>query len=132
MLTSHKNIIFILFMVFSFQVFAATSEIPPDIINAFNKGDSKRLIQYCKNQLDLVITNQERSLCNKTEGTRLLENFFNTNVPIKFDIKHQGGQGNAVFAIGQLITSNGNYRITLFIEKSSNDLKISQLRIERE
>ncbi|MFW6225028.1 MAG: DUF4783 domain-containing protein [Bacteroidota bacterium] len=119
-------------MVFSFQAFARTIQIPPDIINAFNEGDSKRLIQYCKNQLDLVITNQERSLCNKSEGARLLENFFNTNVPIKFDIKHQGGEGNAVFVIGQLITSNGNYRITLFIEKSSNDFKISQLRIKRE
>lgn len=131
MFTFHKNIIFILFMVFSTQALANT-QIPPDIIYAFNKGDYKRLIQYCNNQLDLVITNQERSLCNKREGERLLENFFNSNVPIKFDIKHQGGKENAIFAVGQLITSNGNFRITLYIEKSSNDLKISQLRIEQE
>ena len=60
-----------------------------EIMVAISKGDSKILVQYLDEQVELIFV-EEADFYSKTEAEQVLEDFFVTNPPKSFAEIHRG------------------------------------------
>ena len=69
---------------------------------------------------------------SKNQAELIIRDFFKKHPPTGFDILHKGGKVSSRYAIGNLSTSNGKFRITILIKIKEDISLINQLRIEKE
>ncbi len=106
-------------------------DIPGDIAIAFKVGTAKELSRFFNENLELEVEGKE-NVYSKSQAERIMDNFFTKYPPKDFKFVHKGGKKDAQYAIGKLITFNGNFRVYMLL-KTKNDKKlIHQLRIEKE
>jgi hypothetical protein len=95
-------------------------------------GDATALSAWFSNTLDCNLLGEE-SAYSKVQATMILKNFFEQYPPVKFAFKHSSDKQTVKYAIGILQTKNNDkLRVTILIKDQNKDLKIQQLRIERE
>ena len=61
----------------------------------------------------------------------VLRDFFNKNAPKAMNIEHNGENNSGSYAIGTLVTSNGNYRAYFALRQKESGYFIQEIRIER-
>lgn len=110
---------------------AYSQETPDEIIRGFSEGKAEIVSKYFRNTVELIIDNNENIYSN-TQAQIILKDFFKKNQTESFSILHQGGKGESKYAIGNLITNQGKYRITILLKLSNNNIYIHQLRIEKD
>lgn len=110
-------------------VTAQSSEVPSDIISALDNGDAAKLSAYLNANVELVIGNKN-DVFSKQQATGIIADFFRTNRVSSFQVLHKGNKEAASFAIGELKTSGGTYRVYVLTRKSGSQTVIQQLRIE--
>jgi hypothetical protein len=128
-----KNLIFILIFA-PLSLFSAPSTIDPyeDIANAIRSGDAKSVSRYFSNSVDLTLIGQE-DVYSKAQAEQILKDFFNKNTPRSFSIIHRGeSKDGAKYAIGNLSTSNGNYRVYYYFKVAGGGVNIQELRFMKE
>ena len=108
---------------------AQSVEVSPDIITALNKGDAGKLSALLNTNVELVIGNKN-DVFSKQQATGIIADFFKTNKVASFQLLHKGNKEAASFAIGEIKTNTGNYRIYVLTRKVGNQSLIQQLRIE--
>lgn len=108
----------------------AFSQIPGQIIEGFKVGNAKIVASHFNENIELTILERE-NVCSQAQGEQILKDFFSKNKPSDFQISHQGGEAT-VYAIGKLITGNGNFRIYFLLKPSGKNARIVQLRIEKD
>lgn len=97
-------------------------------------NDLEQLCQRLGNRVDLLINDEEKNL-SKDQARQLLMQFGESNKISDFKMLHIGGKNTNYYGIGLLRTSNGNYRITFFLNIEDSKTKkytIQQLRVERD
>lgn len=100
------------------------------IANAFITGDVNSIANYFPSNLDMTVIETE-DVFSKAQAIQILDQFFKKNQPTSFSIKHQGASQNEdYYQVGNLKTSNGEYRVTYFIRKDGDEVLIKRLRIE--
>jgi hypothetical protein len=109
----------------------AQQDIPRDIAIAFKVGTAKELARYFNDNLELAVGDKE-DIYSKSQAERIIDNFFVDHPPKSFQFIHKGGKEAAQYAIGKLVTFNGEYRVYMLLKKNNNRLLIHQLRIENE
>ena len=124
-------LIIIFSLIFNLGSFTYNQEIPRDIAIAFKVGSAEELARYFNNTIELVILDKE-DVYSKIQAQQIIDNFFTDHYPKNFAIIHQGGKGESKFAIGQLKTFNGTFRVTILIKLKNEKPFIHQLRIETE
>ncbi|MDR0418758.1 MAG: DUF4783 domain-containing protein [Prevotellaceae bacterium] len=112
-----------------------------NVSTVFNEVESfirnnnlEQLCQKLGDRVDLLINNEEKTL-SKDQAKQLLVQFGKDNKISDFKMLHIGGKNMNHYGIGLLRTSNGNYRITLFLNIENSKTKkyaIQQLRVERD
>ncbi|HEX2393696.1 MAG TPA: DUF4783 domain-containing protein, partial [Bacteroidales bacterium] len=117
----------ILLLLFAF----APTDIPQGMLDALKTGNSIQLSQYFSTSIELAIPGKEDIYSNK-QAELILKDFFAKHVPSGFTILHKGGKEGSQYAIGNLTTSDGNFRVTLLIKLKENKPYIHQLRFEEE
>ena len=122
-------LITLLFVSFLPQMRAQNNEISTEIIAALNQGDGAKLSTYFNNNVELAICNKN-DVFSKQQAAGIVLDFFKTNKVLSFKLLHQGNKEAASFAIGEIKTSNSNYRVSILTRKSGNQIIIQQLRIE--
>ena len=128
-----KNLIFILIFA-PLSLFSAPSVIDPyeDIANAIRSGDAKSVSRYFSNSVDLTLIGQE-DVYSKAQAEQILKDFFTKNTPRSFSIIHRGeSKDGAKYAIGNLSTSNGNYRVYYYFKVAGGSVNIQELRFMKE
>ena len=110
-------------------VTAQSSEVPSDIISALDNGDAAKLSAYLNANVELVIGNKN-DVFSKQQATGIIADFFRTNRVSSFQVLHKGNKEAASFAIGELKTTCGTYRVYVLTRKSGSQTVIQQLRIE--
>jgi hypothetical protein len=128
-----KNLIFILIFA-PLSLFSAPSIIDPyeDIANAIRSGDAKSVSRYFSNSVDLTLIGQE-DVYSKAQAEQILKDFFNKNTPRSFSIIHRGeSKDGAKYAIGNLSTSHGNYRVYYYFKVAAGSVNIQELRFMKE
>jgi len=106
-------------------------DIPGDIAIAFKVGTAKELARFFNDNLELAVGDKE-DIYSKSQAERIIDDFFVDHPPKSFQFIHKGGKEAAQYAIGKLVTFNGEYRVYMLLKKKNNRLLIHQLRIENE
>lgn len=100
------------------------------VTKAIQKGSSSELSTYFNPTVELEIL-EEDNIYSKAQAELLLKDFFNRNKPTSFKINHQGTKAATSFAIGNLVTSTGSFRVSIFMKTENEKMLIHQFRIER-
>lgn len=96
---------------------------------AIQKGNADNLSALFFSTIDLDLQGEE-NFYSKSQASKLLEDFFQKNKPVKFNITHRGAKDVTAFAIGKLETETTVFRVSIFIKMLDNKAQIHQLRIE--
>ena len=111
------------------NVVAQSSEVSSEIISALDKGDAGKLSAYLNTNVELVVGNKN-DVFSKQQASGIITDFFRTNKVSSFQLLHKGNKEATSFAIGEIKTNTGNYRVYVLTRKSGNQTVIQQLRIE--
>lgn len=130
-----KKFAFIQFLIFGliFTSFSQDDQIPDEIIVSLRNGDSKVLSKYFNQNVELVVLDND-NVYSKAQAQQIVNNFFKNYTPLPekaFTIIHDGGKEGAKYVIGNLKTSNGNFRVYFLLKKNDGKDYIHQLRIEK-
>jgi len=125
------NIITIAF-IYLFCVSATVQEqskIPSGITLAFKTGNAAELSKYMNSTIELLLLNKE-DFYKKNAAETILKDFFAEYQARDFTVRHQGAKNDAQYAIGNLTTSKGDFRVYFLLKKVDQEILIHQIRIE--
>lgn len=111
-----------------FSLQAQTKQVSGVIVSALTKGDAEKLSTFFANSIELVVDNND-DVYSKAQATSILNDFFNKNKVISFQVLHNGTKDSASFLIGLLRTSN-NQEFRVYVLTRGEQSQIQQLRIE--
>ena len=108
------------------------ADIYDDIANAVKSGSSKELARHFSSRVELKIGSNE-NIYSKAQAEMILNDFFEKNQPVNFNIKHKGASAKGLpYIIGDLQTSNGNYRAYFLFKQEGSSLFIQELHFDKE
>lgn len=128
-----KKIIPVLFLLINSLALMAQEQtrIPSGISIAFKAGNAAELSKYLNSTVELLLLDKE-DFYKKNVAEAILKDFFVSYPTKDFIIRHQGAKNDAQYAIGNLMTERGNFRVYFLLKKVGEDLLIHQIRIETE
>jgi hypothetical protein len=128
-----KFIISIAVVAFTIGSLAAITQeqtkIPAGISLAIKSGNAAELSKYMNSTVELLLLDKE-DFYKKIVAETILKDFFNEYHTKDFIIRHQGARNDAQYAIGNLETEKGNFRVYFLLKKVDQELLIHQIRIE--
>jgi hypothetical protein len=104
------------------------TNIPAGISLAFKAGNASELAKYMNSTVELLLLDKE-DFYKKNIAETILKDFFAEYKVKGFDMRHQGGVNDAPYAIGNLKTEKGVFRVSLLLKKVDQELLIHQIRI---
>jgi len=107
------------------------SKIPGGISLAFKAGNAAELSKYMNSTVEILLLDKE-DFYKKNVAETILKDFFLTHPSKDFIIRHQGARNDAQYAIGNLSTEKGEFRIYILLKKVDQELLIHIIRIEAE
>jgi hypothetical protein len=103
--------------------------IPAGISAAIKAGNATELTRYMNSTVELLLLDKE-DFYKKNVAETILRDFFNEYRTKDFIIRHQGARNDAQYAIGNLETEKGSFRVYFLLKKVGSELLIHQIRIE--
>ena len=128
-----KSINIIPVVLIAFSCLAATGQeqanIPEGISIAIKAGNASELSKYMNSTIELLLLDKE-DFYKKNVAETILKDFF-TEYPTKdFTIRHQSAKNDTQYAIGNLKTEKGDFRVFFFLKKVDQELLIHKISIE--
>jgi len=105
------------------------SKIPGGIAIAIKAGNAAELSKYMNSTIELLLLDKE-DFYKKNVAETILRDFFAEYQTKDFTIGHQGAKNDAQYAIGNLKTEKGDFRVYFLLKKVDQELLIHQIRIE--
>lgn len=105
------------------------ARIPAGILNAIKAGNAQELSRYMNSTVELLVLDKE-DFYKKAVAESIVKDFFDNHQVKDFVIRHQGGSTDAQYAIGNLKTDAGDFRMHILLKKVGQELLIHQVRIE--
>ncbi len=105
--------------------------VPAELSNAMKAGDASKLAKFFHESLELTILDKDY-VASKNQATRIMENFFKENPPDGFKISFEGTKQKSKYAIGNLTTGNGNFRVNIFFMNKDEKRLVYYMSIEKE
>lgn len=105
------------------------AKIPDGISMAIKAGNASELSKYMNSTIELLLLDKE-DFYKKNVAETILKDFFAEYQTKDFTIRHQGAKNDAQYAIGNLKTEKGDFRVYFLLKKVDQDLLIHQIRIE--
>jgi hypothetical protein len=128
-----RSITIIPVLMLSLCWFTATAQdqakIPGAISIAIKSGNAAELSKYMNSTIELLLLDKE-DFYKKNVAETILKEFFNEYKTTDFTIRHQGAKNDAEYAIGNLKTEKGDFRVYFLLKKVGEELLIHQIRIE--
>jgi len=115
--------------VFFLLAFTTTNSIS-EIINAFKEGNAFAISASFDQTVEITFLSQNNSY-SKSKAQKVLQDFFAANTVRDFKVLHKSDSGGSAYFIGNLITSNGNFRVTVYAKEKNGKILIQELRIEK-
>jgi hypothetical protein len=125
------KVIPVILIAFSCLTSAAQEQtnIPGGISVAIKAGNASELSKYMNSTIELLLLDKE-DFYKKNVAETILKDFFSEYQTKDFTIRHQGAKSDAQYAIGNLKTEKGDFRVYLLLKKVDQELLIHQIRIE--
>ena len=128
-----KSISIIPVVLIAFSSITATAQdqakIPGGIAIAIKAGNAAELSKYMNSTIELLLLDKE-DFYKKNVAETILKDFFAEYQTKDFTIRHQGAKNDAQYAIGNLKTEKGDFRVYFLLKKVGQELLIHQIRIE--
>jgi hypothetical protein len=105
------------------------TKIPAGISIAIKSGNAAELSKYMNSTVELLLLEKE-DFYKKAVAETILKDFFNEYHAKEFVIRHQGARNDAQYAIGNLETEKGSFRVYILLKKVDQELLIHIIRIE--
>ncbi|HLN21186.1 MAG TPA: DUF4783 domain-containing protein [Bacteroidales bacterium] len=105
------------------------TRIPAGISVAIKAGNASELAKYMNNTIELLLLNKE-DFYKKNAAEAIFTEFFREYPTKDFTIRHEGSKNDAHYAIGNLVTEKGDFRVYFLLKKVDSELLIHQIRIE--
>ena len=105
------------------------ARIPAGISIAIKSGNATELSKYMNSTVELLLL-QKEDFYKRNVAETILRDFFNEYHAKDFVIRHQGARNDAQYAIGNLDTEKGAFRVYFLLKKVGGELLIHQIRIE--
>jgi hypothetical protein len=105
------------------------AKIPGGISIAIKAGNAAELSKYMNSTIELLLLDKE-DFYKKNVAETILKDFFSEYQTKDFTIRHQGAKNDAEYAIGNLKTEKGDFRVYFLLKKVDSELLIHQIRIE--
>ena len=105
------------------------AKIPGGISIAIKAGNAAELSKYMNSTIELLLLDKE-DFYKKDAAETILKDFFNEYQTKDFTIRHQGAKNDAQYAIGNLKTEKGDFRVYFLLKRVDQELLIHQIRIE--
>jgi hypothetical protein len=105
------------------------AKIPGGISIAIKAGNAAELSKYMNSTIELLLLDKE-DFYKKNVAEAILKDFFAEYQTKDFTIRHQGAKNDAQYAIGNLKTEKGDFRVYFLLKKVDQELLIHQIRIE--
>jgi hypothetical protein len=119
----------LLFIIVSLLAAQDQPTIPSGIAIAFRSGSAAGLSEYLNSTVELVMPDKE-DFYSKSVAETILKDFFSHHRSREFVIRHQGARGDAQYAIANLETDKGRFRVYFLLKKVNGNPLIHQIRIE--
>jgi len=108
------------------------ARIPSEISVAFKAGNAVELAKYLNSTVELLLPEKE-DFYKKNVAEAILKDFFASHPTKDFIIRYQSGVKNDVqYAIGNLKTEKGDFRVYFLMKKVDQEMLIHQIRIDLE
>ena len=105
------------------------TNIPAGISLAFKAGNASELAKYINSTVELLLLDKE-DFYKKNVAETILKDFFAEYKVKDFVVRHQGGINDAEYAIGNLKTEKGDFRVHFLLKKVEQESLIHVIRIE--
>lgn len=99
-----------------------------DIINAFHSGDTDRINSYLDQSIEITVHGQNKSY-TQAEAKAFIKSFFSTNKIKGFTVLHQSENKGSGYCIGNLATTGGNFRTTIYVKEKDGKSLIQEIRL---
>ncbi len=126
-----KNSIVILLFCASFSTSFLADQVDK-IAALLQQGQAHELVKQFAASVELSILDDEKVL-SKEQAEAALNNYFAANKPVAVKIIHRINTNPSLsYAVAQLRTSGGNYRISFSLKNTNGNQELTELRIESE
>jgi hypothetical protein len=105
------------------------ASIPGGISIALKAGNAAELSKFMNPTVELLLLDKE-DFYKKEVAETILKDFFTEYKTRDFIIRHQGAKNDARYAIGNLKTDKGDFRVSFLLKKVNSEQLIHQIRIE--
>ena len=102
-----------------------------DVIAAMKAGNAAQVAKFFDNNVDLKILDKE-NIYSKSQATILVKEFFTNYKITNLELNHEGGPDNARFAICNLNTVQGKFRVYFLFKTVNGRSLIQKFRIEKD
>jgi hypothetical protein len=102
------------------------------IDNALKSGSAAGVSRYFGPSVDITINNST-STYSSNQGEQVLRDFFSKNAVKGFEIEvsDNSASANSSFTVGILSTSNGKYKVYLYMRQKDGGVVLKGIRIEK-
>lgn len=101
-----------------------------EVVLAVKTGNASQLSKFFDERLDLTIPGRSDNY-SKVQAEMILKDFFR-NVQVRdFVVKHRGMNEGAEFCFGDLITTNGNYRVMLYMKHKGDRQVLQEIGVDK-
>lgn len=107
------------------------ARIPSEITVAFKAGNAAELAKYLNPTVELLLPDKE-DFYKKNVAEAILKEFFGSHPTKDFIIRYQGVKNDVQYAIGNLKTEKGDFRVYFLMKKVGSQQLIHQIRIDLE
>lgn len=109
----------------------ALYESPPfqKIIEALKEGKAKEIAKFFDNTVEITIADKNNSY-SRSQAEMVLHDFFLNNHAKDFQVIHQSENEVSWYCIGNLTTTSGLFRTTIYLKQKGNKPLIQELRFE--
>ena len=115
-----------------FMPFALIGQDYDKLSDAFSNGDATSIGRMLDATVDYSEDDVDQKI-GRSDSENKLRSFFMANTPRSFKKVHEGVSSNDVhYMIGDLYTSTGTFRVTLYLYKAGEQYLIQSIEIEKQ
>lgn len=101
-----------------------------EIIKAFKSGNVSYITDRLDNSVEITRDGKNSPL-SRSDAARFLNDFFSNHKATDFKVIHQSESGGSAFYIGNLTTTQGSFRLTLYLKEKNGKALIQEIRFDR-
>jgi hypothetical protein len=100
-----------------------------EVVSAIKSGKANEVAKYFDNTVEITFPEKSNSY-SKSQAELVLYKFFTNNAVTNFEVIHQSESAGSQYCIGNLTTSNGVYRTTIYMKQKGEKELVQELRFE--